>query len=197
MNLDDLQRDFRAHVQRSVETIRSLDALTEPLARAAQLVARSLLAGNKLLACGNGGSAADASHLVTELVVRFQDDRKPYPAISLCDSGSTLTAASNDYGFDHAFARQVRALGKRGDVLVAISTSGNSRSVVLAVEAAREMKVHTISLLGKGGGAMRGMADIELIVPSDVTARIQECHLVLYHALCTLIDPALKGQAPA
>src|SRR5262249_8954341 len=135
MNRDELQREFRSHLQRSADSLRTLDALAEPLADAAQLVATCLLSGNKILTCGNGGSAADASHLATELVVRFEDDRRPYPAISLCESGSTLTAASNDYGFEHVFERQVRAHGKTGDVLMAFSTSGRSKNVLLAIHA--------------------------------------------------------------
>ena len=186
------ETEFARELNASAAALQTLSALAPQLAFASATVARCLLGGNKLLTCGNGGSAGDASHLATEIVVRFQDDRPPYPAISLCDSGSTLTAASNDYGFDHAFERQVRALGVKGDVLVAFSTSGNSPSVVNAISAARELGLTTIAFLGKGGGTCKGKADIELLVASDRTARVQECHLVLYHALCTLIDPALK-----
>ncbi|MBC8106267.1 MAG: SIS domain-containing protein [Anaerolineae bacterium] len=187
------EAEFAREVDASAAAMQTLRALAPQLARASAVVARCLLGGNKILTCGNGGSAGDASHLATEIVVRFQDDRPPYPAISLCDSGSTLTAASNDYGFDRAFERQVRALGQRGDVLVAFSTSGNSHSVVNAIHAAKELGLTTIAFLGKGGGACRAKSDIELLVAADRTARVQECHLVLYHALCTLIDPALKA----
>lgn len=187
------ESEFARELNATAAALRTLSALAPQVARASATVARCLLGGNKLLTCGNGGSAGDASHLATEIVVRFQDDRPPYPAISLCDSGPTLTAASNDYGFEQVFARQVRALGKSDDVLVAFSTSGNSPSVVNAIAAARETGLTTIAFLGKGGGACNGKADIELIVASDQTARVQECHLVLYHALCTLIDPALKA----
>ncbi|CAN5568882.1 phosphoheptose isomerase [soil metagenome] len=187
------ESDFHRELAASAGSIQTLGALAPKLARASAILAKCLLGGNKLLTCGNGGSAGDASHLATEIVVRFQDDRPPYPAISLCDSGMTLTAASNDYGFDRAFERQVRALGKTGDVLVVFSTSGNSPSVVNAIDAAKELGLTTISFLGKGGGACKGKADLELIVDANRTARVQECHLVLYHALCTLIDPALKA----
>ena len=193
MTRDELQQGFRDEVAASAEAVRALGGLAEPLARAAEVVRDALLGGNKLLACGNGGSAADAAHLVTEIVVRFEQDRPPYPAVSLVDSGSTLTAGSNDYGFDHVFERQVRALGRPGDVLVAFSTSGKSRSVLLAIEAAHALGMRTIAFLGKGGGPMRGKAHVELLVPCDTTARVQECHLVLYHALCKLIDPALRA----
>jgi D-sedoheptulose 7-phosphate isomerase len=195
MNREELRKGFEQELDRSAATIRSMTALAEALVNACDAVSGCLLGGGKILTCGNGGSAADASHLATELVVRFQDERRPYPAISLCDSGPTLTAAGNDYGFDHVFARQVRAHGKPGDVLIAISTSGKSKNVILALEAAKQIGMKTIALLGKGGGPTRGMADVELIVPSDVTARVQEGHLVLYHAICTLIDPVLRSGA--
>jgi len=176
----------------TIAAVQAVKALAPELARASKMIGDALLAGRKLLCCGNGGSAADASHLATEIVVRLADDRPAYPAISLCDSGSTLTAASNDYGFDHVFERQIQALGQAGDVLVAFSTSGNSKSVVLALREARSRGLATIAFLGKTGGACKGLADVELIVPSDATARIQECHQVMYHCLCKLIDPALK-----
>jgi D-sedoheptulose 7-phosphate isomerase len=187
------ESEFARELNASAAALQTLQLLAPQLARASATVARCLLSGHKLLTCGNGGSAGDASHLATEIVVRFQDDRPAYPAISLCDSGSTLTAASNDYGFEHVFERQVRAFGQKGDVLVAFSTSGNSPSVVNAINVARELGLTTISFLGKGGGACRGKADIELLGASERTARVQEGHLVLYHALCTLIDPALKA----
>jgi len=178
-------------IDASIKTLQSLTALADPLARAAALVTQCLLAGNKLLICGNGGSASDASHLATEFVVRFQDDRPSYPAISLTDSGSTLTAASNDYGFEQVFARQVRGFARPGDILIAITTSGKSRNVLLALETARQIGISSIAFLGKGGGFTRGVATIDLLVPSDVTARVQEAHLLLYHALCQMVDADL------
>jgi D-sedoheptulose 7-phosphate isomerase len=179
---------FRSELAQSVGTIQGLSALTEPLERAVEIVSSALDTGCKLLTCGNGGSAADAGHLATEFVIRFQQERPSLPAISLCESGSTITAAANDYGFDHIFERQVRGLGKPGDVLVAFSTSGNSRNVIRAIEVAKEMGLKSISFLGKGGGFTRGLADVELVVNSDVTARVQEAHLFLYHCLCRMTE---------
>jgi phosphoheptose isomerase len=179
---------LQANIQASTAALAALTALAEPLDRAVKLVGDCLLGGHKLLTCGNGGSASDASHLATEFVVRFQDDRRGYPAICLTSSGSTLTAAGNDYGFEHIFARQVRAFAQKGDVLIAISTSGKSKNVLLALEAAKELGVASIAFLGKGGGFTRGVATVDLLVPSDVTARVQEAQLLLYHCLCELVD---------
>ena len=175
----------------SAAAIRSLAGLEEQVVAAADLLAGVLKAGGKILACGNGGSAADASHLVTEFVVRFVEDRRPWPAIALTESGSTLTAAGNDYGFDEVFSRQVRGLGSKGDVLVAFTTSGNSANVLRALDAAAEAGLPTIAMLGRDGGAAKGKATIELIVPSDSTARIQEGHGVLIHALLELVEQRL------
>ena len=182
---------LRANIQASTATLAALISLAEPLDRAVKLVSDCLLGGHKILTCGNGGSASDASHLATEFVVRFQDERRGYPAISLTDSGSTLTAAGNDYGFEQIFARQVKAFAQTGDVLIAISTSGKSKNVLLALEAARELGIASIAFLGKGGGFTRGVATVELLVPSDTTARVQEAQLLLYHCLCELVDDKL------
>src|SRR5437588_4935043 len=137
--MNDAKNLLRSNIDSFIETAQSLCALAEPLGRAADLVTRCLLDGNKLLTCGNGGSAADATHLATEFVVRYQAERRPYPAICLSDSGSTLTAAGNDYDFNQIFVRQVRALGRSGDVLVAFSTSGQSPNIIAALKAAKEM----------------------------------------------------------
>ena len=185
---------LKANIAAFTETAQMLAPLAHPLQRAADLLSKALLDGHKLLTCGNGGSACDAAHLATEFLVRFQDDRRPFPAIALSDSGSTLTAAGNDYGFEHIFARQIRGLGQPGDVLIAITTSGNSRNIILALEAAREAGVKTITLLGKGGGAAKGLADIELLVPSPITARVQEAHLLLYHTLCELVESSIAAK---
>ena len=182
---------LRANIASHIATIHTLADLGAPLTRAADTLGHALLSGNKLLTCGNGGSAADAAHLATEFVCRFNADRRPYPAIALTDAGSTLSAVGNDYAFEVVFARQVRAFGKEGDVLIAFTTSGNSRNILLALEAARELKMHTICFLGKSGGFTKGAADIELLVPSQVTARIQECHLLLYHCLCETVETIL------
>jgi D-sedoheptulose 7-phosphate isomerase len=182
---------LRANIAAHTAAVQALAELAAPLSRAADTLGQALLDGNKLLTCGNGGSAADAAHLATEFVCRYSADRRPYPAIALTDSGSTLTAAGNDYAFELVFARQVRAFAREGDVLIAFSTSGNSRNVLLALQAARELKMHTIAFLGKSGGLTKGVADIELLVPSQTTARIQECHLLLYHCLCETVESIL------
>ena len=180
-----------ANVKAAIETYQSLAPLAAPLGRAVELITACLTSGHKLLSCGNGGSAADASHFATEFVSRFSANRKPFPAIALTDFGSTITAIGNDYAFEQVFARQVRAFGQRGDVLVCFTTSGQSRDILLALEAAKEVGVQSVCFLGKGGGFTRGVADVELIVPGQVTARIQEAHLVLYHSLCEMVDKVL------
>jgi phosphoheptose isomerase len=182
---------LKANAAASAATLQSLGVLAEPLARAVRLATDCLLGGNKLITCGNGGSASDASHLATEFVCRFNSDRRPYPAISLTDTGSTLTAISNDYAFEQVFARQVKAFAKKGDVLIAITTSGKSKNIKLALEAANEAGVASIAFLGKGGGFTRGIATVDLLVPSEVTARVQEAQLLLYHCLCEMVDAAL------
>jgi phosphoheptose isomerase len=179
-------------IDQAAQTMESLRALEGAILRAADLVKGCLLNGGKLLACGNGGSAADAADFTTEYVCRFINDRQPYPAINLSADGSLLTATGNDYGFDEIFARQVRAHGKAGDVLIAISTSGKSKNVVRALEAAKGRQMSSIALLGKDGGDARGLATVELIVPGMVTARIQEAHKFMLHVICELVDPALK-----
>ena len=167
------------------------DALAAPLAQATRVIGTALTSGRKLLACGNGGSAGDAAHLTSEIANRYCDDRPPYPAIDLTADHNIVTAIANDYGIDQMFARQVRAHGQEGDVLCVFSTSGNSANIVTAIGQAKSMGVHTVAFLGKGGGKCKGLADIELIVPSDVTARVQEMHLVLYHTICEALEPVL------
>ena len=148
-------------------------------------------AGNKLLVCGNGGSAADASHFATEFVVRFTKDRPAYPAICLSGDGRLLTAAGNDYGFDEVLARQVVTFGLQSDVLICLTTSGKSRNVERALEEAKAHKLKTIAFLGRDGGSTIGMADVDLLVPSESTARIQEAHQFLLHVLCEAIESRL------
>jgi D-sedoheptulose 7-phosphate isomerase len=156
-----------------------------------------LLAGGKILACGNGGSAADAQHFSAEMIGRFERERPELPAISLVTDTSILSAVANDYAFEQIFAKQVRALGAKGDVLLAISTSGNSANVIAAIDAAREREMRVIALTGKGGGRIGRMLaadDAHLCVPHDRTARIQEVHLLMIHCLCDAIDNALLGE---
>jgi phosphoheptose isomerase len=173
------------------QTLQSLFDLDAQVAKAADLIEESLRAGNKLLVCGNGGSAADASHFATEFVVRFTEDRPAYPAICLASDGGLLTAAGNDYGFDEIFARQVAAFGVLGDVLICLTTSGKSRNVERALEEAKAHKLKTIAFLGRDGGSTIGMADVDLLVRSESTARIQEAHQLLLHVLCETIESRL------
>ena len=173
------------------QTLQSLFDLDAQVAKAADLIEESLRAGNKLLVCGNGGSAADASHFATEFVVRFTKDRPAYPAICLSGDGGLLTAAGNDYGFDEIFARQVAAFGLQGDVLICLTTSGKSRNVERALEQAKAHKLKTIAFLGRDGGSTIGMADVDLLVRSESTARIQEAHQLLLHVLCETIESRL------
>ncbi len=152
------------------------------------IVTEALQRGNKVLLCGNGGSAADAQHIAAELTGRFKKERHPLPGIALTTDTSALTAIGNDYGFDQIFSRQVAALAKEGDVVIGISTSGNSLNVIYALETAKEMGSKAIGLSGKGGGKMEDVCDINIIVPSDDTARIQEMHILIGHILCQLVD---------
>jgi len=182
---------LRSAVAAAKETLESLVDLDAQIAKAADLIEQCLRAGNKLLVCGNGGSAADAAHFTTELVVRFAKDRRAYPAICLTSDGGLLTAAANDYGFDEIFARQVAAFGLEGDVLIVLTTSGKSKNVSRALEEAKSRKLKTIALLGRGGGSTIGLADVDLLVRSDSTARIQEAHKLLLHVLCEMVEERL------
>jgi D-sedoheptulose 7-phosphate isomerase len=185
-----------SHVQASIDqaaqTIESLRDLEDKITRAAALVQDCLARGGKLLACGNGGSAGDASDFTTEYVCRFLGDRQPFPAINLTADGSLLTAIGNDYGFEDVFARQVRGFGKTGDVVLALSTSGRSKNIIRALEEANRLQLQSIALLGRDGGAARGLATVDLVVPGQVTARIQEAHKFILHVICELVDPSLK-----
>jgi phosphoheptose isomerase len=183
---------FRAAIAAATETLRSLSSLESRMVEAADLIEQCLRAGNKLLVCGNGGSAADAAHFATELVVRFARDRRAQSAICLASDGGLLTAAGNDYGFDEIFARQVAAFGQPGDALICLTTSGKSKNVVRALEEAKVRKLKTIALLGRDGGSTIGMADVDLLVSSDSTARIQEAHQLLLHVLCETIESHLE-----
>ena len=180
------------HCQEARQVLSDLTSLREPVTRAASAIATALSRGGKLLTAGNGGSAAEAMHLATEFICRFQNDRRPYPAICLNSSGGDLTAISNDYGFDDIFARPVRALAGDNDVLVAFSTSGNSPNVVSALRAAEEVGCARLAMLGAEPGQCEGLASIELCVPSTVTARVQEGHQVLLHVLCEMVEDRLE-----
>ena len=154
-------------------------------------LSRALKGGKKILFCGNGGSAADAQHIAAELVGRFCQEREALPAIALTTDTSILTCLGNDYGYDRIFSRQIEALGQAGDVLVALTTSGNSQNILAALQAAKSKGVRTIVLTGKDGGKARGLADIALVIPSSNTQRIQESHITVGHILCSLIEQAL------
>ncbi len=158
---------------------------------AAAIIAEALLSGHKLLACGNGGSAADASHLTTEFVARYDRERRAYPAISLAAHGGDLTAIGNDYSFADLFARQVQAYGRPGDALAVFTTSGNSENIFRALVAGKDLKLKTIAFLGRDGGECAGLADVELLVGGKKTARIQEGHKFLLHTICELVEERL------
>jgi len=178
-------------IEDSVTTLRALAAFEEPLNRATQMVLRGLTSGHKLLVCGNGGSASDATHLATEFLCRFVEDRRPYPAISLTANGELMTAICNDYGADEIFARQVRGLGDKGDVLIAFTTSGKSKNVLRALEEAKRKGIESICFLGRDGGFTKGAATLDLLVPGTVTTRIQEGQKLLFHVLCEMVEEKL------
>lgn len=182
-------------LQRAVEessvNLKALARFEETLGSAAEMVLRCLSSGGKLLICGNGGSASDATHLATEFACRFMEDRRPYPAISLTANGELMTAIGNDYDFDEVFARQVWAFGRKGDVLVALTTSGKSRNVLRALEESGRQDMESICFLGRDGGFAKGVATVDLIAPGTNTARIQEAHKLLYHVLCEMVEAKL------
>ena len=173
---------------RLLEQARSLAPVVE---QAGTVLAQALAAGHKLMFCGNGGSAADSQHLAAELTGRFIKDRRPLAAMALSTDTSALTCIGNDYCFDDVFARQVAGLGRPGDVLIGISTSGNSGNVIRAVEAARAADMKVVGLLGRDGGKLAPMCDVAVVVPHQVTARIQECHILIGHTLCGLVESSL------
>lgn len=188
MTMNPWHREMQRIVEESANTVSSLDDILQELGQAASLVSERLRAGGCLIAFGNGGSAAQAQHLVAELVGRFEKDRGPIPALALTTDTSVLSSVGNDYGFEAIFARQVQALGKPGDVVLGISTSGDSPNVLRALDVAREKNIPTIGLTGRRGGRMRQRVDLCLCVSSDSTPRIQEAHLVICHLLCQLVE---------
>jgi len=194
MNMIDIvSQNFSESIQAKIATA---DSLAPTVAAAAQILVEALLAGKKILVCGNGGSAADAQHFSAELLNRYEVERPPLPAISLTTDTSTLTSIGNDYSYKEVFSKQVMALGAEGDVLLAISTSGNSENVNTAIDAAHAREMTVVALSGKDGGKMRDLLrapDIEIRIPASRTARIQECHITVIHCLCELIDRALFG----
>ena len=194
MSVERIQQHFR---DSAALKLAAMEALAVPIAAAVDTMFAALANGNKILACGNGGSAADAQHFAAELIGRFERERPGLPALALTTDASVLTALANDYAYDQVFARQVRALGQPGDVLLAITTSGNSANVLAAIEEAHEREMIVIALTGKGGGTANDAladTDIHLCVPSERTARIQEVHLLTIHCLCDGIDAMLLGE---
>jgi D-sedoheptulose 7-phosphate isomerase len=194
--MDPVQRvkdNFNESIQVKAD---SVDKLAPLIATAAEMMTNCLLSENKILSCGNGGSAADAQHFSAEMLNRFETERPGLPAIALTTDTSTLTSISNDYQFADVFSKQVRALGRPGDVLLAISTSGESHNVIHAIDAAHEREMKIVALTGREGGQVADLmqgGDIEIRVPSWSTARIQEAHIVILHCLCDLIDHRLLG----
>jgi len=185
-----------AHFRESVAVKQASETLAPQIEKAAQLMLQSLLNDGKILSCGNGGSAADAQHFSGELLGRFERERPGLPAIALTTDSSTLTAIANDYQYEDVFAKQVRALGQSGDVLLAISTSGNSENVLRAVTTAHSRGLKVVALIGRDGGTIAQSltsGDVELRVPADRTCRIQEVHLLIIHCLCDLIDVGILG----
>jgi D-sedoheptulose 7-phosphate isomerase len=194
-HLRDLVQD---RIQRSIDVKKALlldSELHDSLTEVAMQIVKSLHAGGKLLLCGNGGSAADAQHLAAEFTGRYLKERRALPALALSVNSSSVTAIGNDYGFDLVFARQLEALGKEGDVVMGISTSGNSRNVIRALEVAKSKAIYAVALTGASGGAMKCLADCAICVPSDETPRIQECHILVGHIICEIVEEALFGQS--
>ncbi len=179
---------LRVAIDDAIGTLDRLRALESQVNAAAGLMRDALCGGHKLLACGNGGSAADAAHLTTEFVCRFTTDRRPYPALCLNAHGGDLTAIGNDYAFVDVFARQVHAFALSGDVLLVFTTSGKSANIVNALKMARQRDIRSIAFLGRDGGDCLGLADVELLVPGDQAARIQEAHKLLLHTLCAMVE---------
>ena len=182
---------FASNLQEHQLLFQNLNVLESAVNEASKVIAKSFSSGNKLMLCGNGGSAADSQHIAAEMTGRFIKDRRPLPAIALTTDTSALTCIANDYSFEDVFARQVGALGRSGDVLIAISTSGNSGNVIKAMHVANELGVKVIALTGRDGGKMKSLADLSIIVPSQTTARVQEAHIFIGHIICGLVEKEL------
>ena len=182
--MDQFQKNLTEHQA----LFNSLNILDPVVSEASLLIANTFAAGNKLMICGNGGSAADSQHIAAEMTGRFIKDRKPLPAIALSTDTSALTCIANDYSFDEVFSRQVQALGKEGDVLLAISTSGNSKNVIQAILAASSLGMKVIALTGRDGGIMKSVSDLSIVVSSNTTARIQEAHIFIGHTICGEVE---------
>ncbi|MEM9159064.1 MAG: SIS domain-containing protein [Verrucomicrobiota bacterium] len=188
-----LKERLHKNIAESRAVLDSLEAVSEELERAADIILSALKAGNKLLVCGNGGSASDAMHFTCELVGRYLDERDPFPAICLNGNPADLTCIVNDYGYEAAFSRQVHAFGKPDDVLITFSSSGRSANVLKAILVAKSKGLKRVSFIGKDGGDAKGLSDVDIIIPSETTARIQETHTLLLHTLLDQIDNMVNG----
>ena len=187
---DVIQSEFISHL----ETIQKvIETMQDDLAKASQMAVDTLKAGNKIILFGNGGSAADAQHIAAELTGRYKSERRGLPGLALTTDTSALTAIGNDYGYDRVFDRQVEALASSGDLLIGISTSGNSANVISALKLGREIGCRTLGFTGRNGGAMNEVCDLNLVVPSDNTPRIQEMHIMFGHTICQCIDDAFRS----
>jgi D-sedoheptulose 7-phosphate isomerase len=184
---------FFSVIQQHLECFQQLKKMAAPIEKAAEVLVQTIGSGNKILICGNGGSAADAQHFAAELIGRFEQERCAWPAIALTTDTSILTAIGNDYGYDHVFARQVHGLGRKGDALIGISTSGNSENVLLAVSAARQCGMKSIGLLGGNGGKLAAQVDLPIAVQHENTARIQESHIFILHFWSLMIEKQLHA----
>lgn len=180
-----IKNEFQSHLQ-TIQTV--IETMEEDLEKASQIAVQTLKNGNKILLCGNGGSAADAQHIAAELTGRYKTERRGLPAIALTTDTSALTAIGNDYGYDRVFDRQVESLAQKGDLLIGISTSGNSANVINAFKVAKELGCQTLGMSGKDGGTMSKWCDLNVIVPSNNTPRIQEMHILFAHTICQIID---------
>ena len=187
--INTIQNEFKLHLETIQNVIGNMET---DLADASKIIIDALKNGNKILLCGNGGSAADAQHIAAELTGRYKTERKGLPGIALTTDTSALTAIGNDYGYDRVFDRQVEALASSGDVIIGISTSGNSKNVINALNLGRELGCKTVGLSGRDGGGMNEACDINLVVPSDNTPRIQEMHILFGHTICQIIDNNFK-----
>ena len=188
-----MKPDIAKHIKEGIEVKqRILDGMLPQIEKASQVMADCLKQGHKLLFCGNGGSASDSQHLAAEFVGRYEKERRALPAIALTTDTSILTAVGNDYGYERVFERQIEALGQKGDVLFAISTSGNSKNVINAVEKAKQLGIYVIGFTGGEGGLLKIAANLALVIPSKKTSRIQESHIMIGHILCECVDELLS-----
>ena len=190
--MNERNNNIQKKIENTSKIILELKSIIPEINKTINIISKCLIKGNKIVLFGNGGSAADAQHFVAEFIGRFQKERKSYPAISLTSDSSILTSLSNDYSFDSIFSRQCESLVNLDDVVIAISTSGNSKNIVKGLETAKERGAKIISLLGNSGGIIKNYSDLTIIVDSDVTAHIQEVHRVIYHTICNFVEKSLS-----